>query len=165
MAKRKSRKNMRRRRSRGFNVVNAAELYLTTDVLTRNFMGTNPIGFFTGQEMGTVTSVMTGTNQKTGQPFSYGVQQSALGYYPQAVSVTLPELLGFDKNNLSVPVGGINGLAIIKTNFKENAIPAAIQYAGVKIGFKVAKKLLSKQRSFINKSILEPLGMKSTVVV
>lgn len=155
MARRSRAKTRTRRRSRGFNVVNAAELYLTTDVLTRNFMGTNPIGFFTGQEYGQIGT--TGGQAGISRP----VAVMGYGYRPGATSVTLPELLGFG----SAPVGGVNGLDQITRNFKANAIPAAIQYAGVKIGFKVGKKLLSKQRSFINNQILKPLGMKSTVVV
>jgi len=155
MARRKSRAKRRTRRSRGFNVVNAAELYLTTDVLTRNFMGTNPIGFFTGQEYGQIGT--TG-----GSSVSRPVAVMGYGYRPGATSVTLPELLGFGTN---VAVGGVNGLDQITRNFKANAIPAMVQYAGVKIGFKVGKKLLSRQRSFINNQILKPLGMKSTVVV
>jgi len=153
---RKSRaKTGTRRRSRGFNVINAAELYLTTDVLTRNFMGTNPIGFFTGQEYGQIGT--TGGQAGISRPTSV----MGYGYRPGATSVTLPELLGIG----SAPIGGVNGLDQITRNFKANAIPALVQYAGVKIGFRVGKKLLSKQRSFINNQILKPLGMKSTVVV
>ena len=135
--------------------MNAAELYLTTDVLTRNFMGTNPIGFFTGQEYGQIGT--TGGQAGVSRP----VAVMGYGYRPGATSVTLPELLGIG----SAPMGGVNGLDQITRNFKANAIPAMVQYAGVKIGFKVGKKLLSKQRSFINNQILKPLGMKSTVVV
>ena len=158
MARRRTRRKTQRRRSRrGFNIVNAAELYLTTDVLTRNFMGTNPIGFFTGQEYGQIgtTSGSTMTGSRPQAKFGYG-------YMPGASSVTLPELLGFGTN-----VNALSGtnLRQIQLNFKANAIPALMQYAGVKIGFKVGKKLLSKQRSFINNQVLKPLGMKSTVVV
>jgi len=157
MARKRGRAKTRtRRRSRGFNVINAAELYLTTDVLTRNFMGTNPIGFFTGQEYGQIGT--TGGTAGVSRPQSV----MGYGYRPGATSVTLPELLGFGTN---VAVGGVNGLDQITRNFRANAIPAIVQYAGVKIGFKVGKKLLSKQRSFINNQVLKPLGMKSTVVV
>ena len=156
MARRKRSKTRTRRRSRGFNIINAAELYLTTDVLTRNFMGTNPIGFFTGQEYGQIGT--TGGQAGVSRPTAV----MGYGYRPGAASITLPELLGFGTN---VGVGGVNGLNQITRNFKANALPAVIQYAGVKIGFKVGKKLLSKQRSFINNQVLKPLGMKSTVVV
>tara|TARA_Y100000004_G_C8954706_1_gene430220 strand:+ start:557 stop:1024 length:468 start_codon:yes stop_codon:yes gene_type:complete len=155
MARRRSRrKTARRRTKRGFNVVNAAELYLTTDVLTRNFMGTNPLEFFTGQTTGVVG---TTTNQ-VGRP----VAQMGMGYFPSdPATITLPELLGFG----SATALSANNLHIIKNNFKARAMPALIQYAGVKIGFNIGKKILSKQRSFINNQVLKPLGMKSTVVV
>lgn len=154
MARKNSKaKSRRTRRSRGFNVVNAAELYLTTNVLTQNFMGTNPLEFFTGQTMGTV-----GTSTQLGKPTAV----QGYGYFPSdPFTVTLPELLGIG----SPTALSSNNIAVIKGKFKDNAIPAMVQYAGVKIGFKVGKKLLSKQRSFINNQILKPLGMKSTVVV
>lgn len=156
MARRRSRrKTTRRRTKRGFNIVNAAELYLTTDVLTRNFMGTNPLEFFTGQTYG-----MTGTitNPVGGKPTA----QYGMGYFPSdPATITLPELLGFGSANAL----STNNLHIIKNNFKARAMPALIQYAGVKIGFNIGKKVLSKQRSFINNQVLKPLGMKSTVVV
>ena len=155
MARRKmQRKSPTRRRNRRFNIMNAAELYLSTDVLTRNFAGTNPIGFFTGMEYGQVGT--TGGNPISGKgataTFGYG-------YRPGATSITLPELLGFG----SAPIGGVNGAQQLKNNFKANAVSAAIQYAGVKIGFKVASKLLSKQRSFINNQVIPLVGMKSKV--
>lgn len=160
MARRRSkRKAPTRRRSRRFNVMNAAELYLSTDVLTRNFAGTNPLSFFTGQEMGVTNQTMSGVNQKTGQPFSYSYQTSALGYYPAAASVTLPEILGFGSANVG------DGVQALTSNFKANLIPAAIQYAGVKVGFKIASRLLTKQRSFINNQVLPLVGMKSMVRV
>ena len=158
MARRKmKRKTQRRRRKTGFNIVNAAELYLTTDVLTRNFMGTNPFEFFTGQTYGQVgTTAGTAPGQRPSAVMGYS-------YNPGEMStITLPELLGFGTN-----VNALSGsnLQLIKNNFRANAIPALMQYAGVKIGFTIGKKLLRQQRSFINNKVLEPLGMKSTVVV
>ena len=119
-------------------------------------MGTNPIGFFTGQEY-------TAIGMNPAQPGQRPTTKYGYAYVPNATSVTLPELLGFDAFGASVPAG--QGLSTITANVKANAIPALVQYAGIKIGFKVGKKLLSKQRSFINNQILKPLGMKSTVVV
>lgn len=158
MARRRmSRKSKpRTRRNRSFNIVNAAELYLTTDVLTRNFMGTNPLGFFTGQEYGSTgyTQVMSGGRVGSQQTYGYG-------YRPGATSITLPELLGFGSSE----IGGINTASILKDNLKANAIPAIMQYAGVKIGFTVGKKLLSQQRNLINNKILPLVGMKQLVRV
>ena len=157
MARRRMRRKTRTRRKKtGFNVVNAAELYLTTDVLTRNFMGTTPFEFFTGQTYGQ-TGVAAGSKPGT------VIKQMGYSYNPGDMNtITLPELLGFGSN---VNALGSSNLTLIKNNFRANALPALFQYAGVKIGFTVGKKLLRQQRSFINNKILEPLGMKSTVVV
>lgn len=155
MARRKTMKRKTRtRRKRGFNIVNAAELYLQTDVLTRNFAGTTPLTFFTGQEMGNV-----GTATQIGTGRTYSVQ--GMGYFPANDSITLPELLGIG----SAPIGGVRTNQILMDNIRANAVNALIQSAGIKIGFTIGKRLLSKQRSFINNKVLEPLGMKSTVVV
>jgi len=139
--------------------MNAAEMYLQTNVLTQGFAGVNPISFITGQEMGQTTSTMYGTNQKTGQPFSYAVQSSALGYYPGAVSVTIPELLGVGAANVG---DGINTLV---ENGKANWLNMFVGTIGVRAGFAVAKKITSKQRSFINNQVMKPLGLKSMVRV
>ena len=156
MARRRmSRKSKpRTRRSRSFNIVNAAELYLTTDVLTRNFMGTNPLGFFTGQEYGITGAQSQGVGQRPTAQYGYA-------YNPQATSITLPELLGFGSST----IGGIGTARILQDNLKANAIPAIMQYAGVKIGFSVGKKLLSQQRNLINNKILPLVGMKQLVRV
>ncbi len=157
MARRKSRKaKSRTRRSRAFNLANAAELYLTTDVLTRNFMGTNPLGFFTGVEYGA-----TGYTAGSGMSGKGGTTTYGYAYRPGATTITLPELLGFG----SAPIGGINTAMQLKNNFRANAIPAVMQYAGVKIGFTIGKRLLSKQRNMINNKILPLVGMKQLVRV
>jgi len=155
MARRKMQKKQRRtRRNRAFNIANAAELYLTTDVLTRNFMGTNPFEFLTGQTYG-----QTGTTGGVSRPMAtYGYS-----YNPGDMNtITLPELLGFGANTRAF---SDSNLQLIKNNIKNNGIDALIQYAGVKIGFKVASKLLSKQRSFVNNQVLPMIGAKSLVRV
>ena len=161
MARRKSRRKTRQRRSkRGFNIVNALELYVQTDVITSNVMGTNPFTALTGMEQYT-----------TGGGKGFGAQPvtTQIGYYPQGASVTLPELLGFDKMtsagsvNRSVSIG--QGLDTMKANFQANLFPMLIQSIGVRAGFAIGKKLMSKQRSFINNKVLKPIGLKSVVTV
>ena len=164
MARRKSRRKTQRRRSskRGFNLVNALELYVQTDVITRNVMGTNPFTALTGMESFTTGGGKTASGQ-------YIAPTSSFGYYPQGASVTLPELLGMDKMtsagtvNRSVSVG--QGLDTIKANFQANLFPMIIQSIGVRAGFAIGKKLMSKQRSFINNKVLKPIGLKSVVTV
>ena len=143
----------RTRRSRAFNIVNAAEMYATSSVLTQNFAGTNPISFLTGIEYGNVAgSGSTGMQRPTAK--------MGFAYNPSGASVTIPEMLGLG-NNASVG----NGLDVISQNIQAHFIPAMLQYAGVKIGFKVGKKLLSKQRSFLNNDVIKPLLGKNMVRV
>ncbi len=159
MARRRMKRKTRRRAKSGFNLVNALELYVQTDVITRNVMGTNPFTALTGMENIQGSKTMTGTNQKTGQPFSYQVATTSYGYNPSGASVTLPELAGLG----SATVG--QGIDTIKANFQANLFPMLIQSIGVRAGFAIGKKLMSKQRSFINNKMLKPLGLKSVVTV
>ena len=123
-------------------------------------MGTNPFTALTGMEQYT-----------TGGGKGFGAQPvpTQIGYYPQGARVTLPELLGFDKMtsagsvNRSVSIG--QGLDTMKANFQANLFPMLIQSIGVRAGFAIGKKLMSKQRSFINNKVLKPIGLKSVVTV
>ena len=149
-----------RRRKTGINLVNTAELYMQTAVLTNGLMGTNPLTALTGIE-----SFTTGG----GKGFGASPVTTQLGYYPQGASVTLPELLGLDKMtdqgtvNRAVPFG--QGIQTLKDNARANAIQMVVQSIGVRAGFAIGKKLFSKQRSFLNNKVLKPLNMKSMVVV
>ena len=168
MARRRMKRKTRRRSKSGFNIVNALELYAQTAVITKNVMNTNPFTALTGMESIQGTKTMTGTNQKTGQPFSYQVQTTSFGYNPRGPSVTLPELLGLDKRtqgvtNYEVEFG--QGLDVMKENFQANLFPMIVQSIGVRAGFAIGKKLMSKQRSFINNKVLKPIGLKSVVTV
>jgi len=174
MARRKGsrKKTTRRRKKRGINLVNTAELYMQTAVLTNGIMGCNPLTALTGLEMG--SNVFA-----SGRSQVYG--QSTLGYFPSSSTVTLPELLGLDKGSqmykgagsnqlqgftsasVSVPFG--QGIQTIKDNARNNAVQMMIQSIGVRAGFAIGKKLFSKQRSFLNNKVLEPLNLKSMVVV
>jgi hypothetical protein len=162
MAARRTRRKTTRRRStkRGFNIVNALELYVQTDVITRNVMGTNPFTALTGMEKYTTGG---------GKGFGASPASTQIGYYPQGSSVTLPELLGLDKMtsqgtvNRAVDFG--QGIDVMKANFQANLFPMLIQSIGVRAGFAIGKKLMSKQRSFINNKVLKPIGLKSVVSV
>ncbi len=155
MARRKSKK-ARRRRSSKFNIVNALELYVQTDVLTRNIMGTNPFTALTGMESNRIKS---------------GPVAGSIGYNPQFTSVTLPELLGLDKtvpagvSGTSYRVGFGQGFDTMKTNFSANLFPMVVQTIGVRAGFAIGKRLLSKQRSFINNKVFKAVGLKGMVSV
>ena len=161
-----------RRRKTGINLVNTAELYMQTAVLTNGLMGTNPLTALTGLEMG--ANRYMGYSGSQGQSM-YGTDY--LGYFPSATSITLPELLGLDKgadsrkvgsstftsSAVSVPFG--QGIQTLKDNARANAIQMVVQSIGVRAGFAIGKKLFSKQRSFLNNKVLKPLNMRSMVVV
>ena len=152
MARRRMRRKTQRRRSKsGFNLVNALELYVQTDVITRNVMGTNPFTALTGMESMT-------QKQTDGRGMVTGYITTS-GYNPSGASVTLPELAGIG----AATVG--QGIDTIKANFQANLFPMLIQSIGVRAGFAIGKKLMSKQRSFINNKMLKPLGLKSVVTV
>ena len=169
--RRKSRKaKTTRRRKTGINLVNTAELYMQTAVLTNGLMGTNPLTALTGLEYGTMS-------YQSGKSKVYG--NNALGYFPSSSTVTLPELLGLNKmgstysgsnqlqgftsSEVDVPFG--QGIQTLKDNARANAIQMVVQSIGVRAGFAIGKKLFSKQRSFINNKVLKPLNMRSMVVV
>lgn len=163
MARKRMKRKTRRRAKRGFNIVNALELYAQTAVITHNVMGTNPFTALTGMESATSKQA-----RPSGTGSTYTTVQS-YGYNPQLPSVTLPELLGIDKRtsigtvNQSVPFG--QGLDTMKANFQANLFPMLIQTIGVRAGFAIGKKLMSKQRSFINNQVIDKVGLKSVVSV
>ena len=76
-AKRKGRKTRRSRRKQPFNLVNAAELYMQTAVITNNVMGTNPFTALTGMEYG--QTGVSGANPMTGKG---GSAIMGYGYMP-----------------------------------------------------------------------------------
>lgn len=168
MARRRTTKRKTRRsRSTAFNIVNAAELYMQTAVITNNVMGTNPFTALTGMEYGTTQY----SANSMSRPYS---GDSSLGYYPSAASVTLPELLGLDKRSEAGPSGGVSsgavvpfgqGTAVMKANLQANLMPMLIQTIGVRAGFAIGKRLMSKQRSFINNKVLKPIGLAKAVRV
>ena len=158
--RRRSRRKTRRRKSNpAFNLVNAAELYMQTAVITNNLMGTNPFTALTGMEYG--KQGMTGSAQFGSKG---GTAIMGYGYNPSnPATVTLPELVGFDKGSTNVPFG--QGVDVIKANFNQNLMPMLVQSIGVRAGFAIGKKLMSKQRSFINNKVLKPIGLGRTVRV
>lgn len=156
MARRNSRSKSKRRsrRKQPFNLVNAAELYMQTAVITQNVMGTNPFTALTGMEYGQ-TGITGGSAMGKG-----GTAVMGYGYMPNNASVTLPELLGAGDK---VPFG--QGTQVIKDNFKANIVPMLIQTIGVRAGFAIGKKLMSKQRTFINTKVIDNIGLGRTVRV
>jgi len=154
MARRRTRrKTQRRRRTQGINLVNAGELYLQTAVLTRGLGGVNPLSFFTGVEQ---FNKQIGTSGKGQMPVYSG--QASIGYNPAGGSITVPELFGAGSANAQ------QAQAQLIQNFKDNWFSMTVQTIGVRAGFAIGKKLLSKQRTFVNKG-LKMTGVGSMVRV
>jgi hypothetical protein len=160
MARRKTRGRKTRRRSKsGINLINAAELYITTGVLTQAAFGVDPLSFVTGRTSG------FGSSYNGSQP-EYQMNM----YRPSndGTMITLPELLGVDSQGAIVPFGGFGGALVPQMQSNVAAYgglgKVAINTVLIKAGFTVAKKLTSKQRSATNKG-LKMLGLKGTVSV
>lgn len=164
MAKRKSRKT-RRRRSTGFNLLNAAELYVQTSILTQGMFNANVLQFITGR----TPVVGPGTTGVLGNAYSPSSTDSV---------ITLPELLGMDAtastligpSGYKMRVGGGSfaadpsaALATISSNVRMNAGQMIIQTVGTRAAFAVAKKLTTRQRSMVNKGF-KAIGLREVRV-
>ncbi len=140
MAKRKSRKSRApRRRTSSISLVNTAELFVTTNILTQGLFNSNLVQFVTGKHDNNMSGVT---------PF----------YNPSMTDsvITLPELFGVDGkdsrgNRSAVFADPSRALATITANAKANAVPMIMQTVGAKVFFTVLKRGTRKQRSFINK--------------
>jgi len=150
--KRGRRKTTQRRRSKSFNLLNAAELYVQTSILTQGMFNSNPIQFITGK----TPVVGPGTTGVLGSAYNPNTGDSV---------ITLPELMGLDSmgTTLQGPTGyrmSIKGgsfaadpsaaLATITANTKASLVPMVIQTVGTRVFFKILKKATSKQRSMVN---------------
>lgn len=161
MARRRtSRKKPTRRRSkRGFNVVNAAELYLTTNVLTKSMFGATPLEFLTGRTSGFASY----STSQAGPAYQQNMYRPA----SDGSIMTLPELLGINSANTTVAFGTNDPiLPQIQNNLANfGGIGNVVaQTFLLKVGFTVGKKLLRKQRTVMNDGI-KMMGLKGTVSV
>jgi len=151
MARRKSRKSRStRRRSSGVNVVNLAQTYLQTSIITQAAFRATPIQFLTGSTTQTTT-------QKVGSNYGVTYDVTTTGYQPIAdgTVLTLPELMGFDApDGTSIPFGGKDSMNAIRANIAANGGIAKplVQTLLLNGGFAVGKKMFSRQRSLLNKA-------------
>ncbi len=161
MARRKSKRKTRSRRRSSINLMNTAELLVTSNILTQGLFNANLMEFATGRTQQVSMS-------QGGQFYT--------AYSPSTSDsvITLPELLGMDaaagkfgttsgsivtRGGYSFAANPAMAMATITANAKANAMNMIIQTVGTKVFFKVAKKVTSKQRSAINKG-LNFVGLK-----
>ena len=161
MARKRGRRKTTTRRKRSFNLLNAAELYVQTSILTQGMFNTSPLQFVTGR-----TAVHAGVAPVGG-----------LSYFPNTSDsvITLPELLGVDPTmqrgsgsqavftKKSFTADPSKALATISANAKANLVPMVVQTVGTKVFFNILKKATSKQRSMINMG-LKTVGVREVKV-
>ena len=129
MARRK--KSKRRRGPKMFSVISAIESYAYANLLTEGLAGNSPVGFITG-----------------GSDISYGSSNGAMTV-TGANQLSLSEII-------SHPTTAFTGM---QANFMANYQTMAVQAIGIGVGFKVARKLLRRPISNVNRNIMKPLGI------
>lgn len=139
MARRKTK--TRRRRSRTFSILNAAETYLYANVLTQGAMNGSPFAVITGEN--DVPASATNTNAIYNSAFN-----NQYGSDSWASPISLRELI--ERPNAS--------LAAIQGNVARNAIPMFIQSTMIGISFRLGKRLLRKPLSATNRGLKMALG-------
>ena len=129
MARRK--KSKRRRGPKMFSVILAIESYAYANLLTEGLAGNSPVGFITG-----------------GSDISYGSSNGAMTV-TGAGQLSLSEII-------THPTTAFTGM---QANFMANYQTMAVQAIGIGVGFKVARKLLRRPISNVNRNIMKPLGI------
>ena len=129
MARRK--KSKRRRGPKMFSVISAIESYAYANLLTEGLAGNSPVGFITG-----------------GSDIAYGSTNGAMTV-TGAGQLSLSEII-------SHPTTAFTGM---QANFMANYQTMAVQAIGIGVGFKVARKLLRRPISNVNRNIMKPLGI------
>ena len=138
-------------------MVDVAQTYLQTAIVTRAAFNTNPLEFVTGmQTIGATTRTESREFGSTGVFYDQTVNVPAFtGYAPilNGTALTLPELLGFDSERGEVSFGS-GGIEAIKANIALNGgiMKPIVQTIGLNVGFAVGKRLFSKQRTLMNKA-------------
>ena len=137
MARRKKSRAPRRNRSKGINVLNAAEVYVQSSIWTEKLLNVNPF------------EMVTGITEGVYKPAADGGER-----------ITIPELLkGFQGGSYAdTPTKAIARNITGKTNpdvmeVGTALVMPAIQTALVGVGFKFGKKLTSKPRAAINRGL------------
>ena len=129
MARRK--KSKRRRGPKMFSVISAIESYAYANLLTQGLAGNTPVGFITSRS-----------------DIAYGSSNGAMTV-TGADQLSLSEII-------THPTTAFTGM---QANFMANYQTMAVQAIGIGVGFKVARKLLRRPISNVNRNIMKPLGI------
>jgi len=134
------RKTTKRRRSRGFSLINALEAYTYASILSEGVAGTSPWGMLTGD-----TDIGTASVASDPGVGGYGVTYSMQTVGAKEISlgdiVTNPGL----------------ALAEMGNNLQSNLVPMAVASLVTGVGFRFGKRLLRRPIGNINRNIMKPL--------
>lgn len=125
------RKSKRRRGPKMFSVIAAIESYAYANLLTEGLANNTPVGFITSRS-----------------DIVYGSSNGAMTV-TGADQLSLSEII-------THPTTAFTGM---QANFMANYQTMAVQAIGIGVGFKVAKKLLRRPISNVNRNIMKPLGI------
>ena len=131
----------KRRRSRAFSILNAAETYLYASTLSYGALGGSPWAVITGED--DIPASATNVN-------SIYAQAAQGGYGPDswASPISLRELI----NNPNASLAAMQG------NVARNLVPMIIQSTMIGVSFKLGKRLLRKPISATNRGLKMALG-------
>ena len=153
----KGKSTSRNRRSPALNVVNLAQTYLQTAIVTQAAFRTTPYEFFTGQQ--TVSQNIWKTNQATGGNYLAGTRD-VTGYMPigNGTQLTLPELFGRNQaDGTAISAGGAPGpfWDSMKTNIELNGgwVKPVMQTVVLNVGFTVGKRVFKNQLGIVRKGL------------
>ncbi len=131
MARRK--KSSRRRSPKKFSIISALEAYAYANLLSTGIMANTPMGFITDA-----------SDAKT-----IGVSGSTALTTTIGESVALSEMISHPGTAFEA----------MQSNFMNNYQSMAMQAIGIGVGFKLAKRLLRRPISNVNRNIMKPLGI------
>ena len=114
-----------------FSVISAIESYAYANLLTEGLANNSPVGFITSRS-----------------DISYGSSNGAMTV-TGADQLSLSEII-------THPTTAFTGM---QANFMANYQTMAVQAIGIGVGFKVARKLLRRPISNVNRNIMKPLGI------
>jgi hypothetical protein len=134
------RKTTKRRRSRGFSLINALEAYTYASILSEGVAGTSPWGMLTGD-----TDIGTASVASDPGVGGYGVTYSMQTVGAKEIS------LGDLVSNPGL------ALAEMGKNLQSNLVPMAVASLVTGVGFRFGKRLLRRPIGNINRNIMKPL--------
>jgi len=159
MARRRAtkRKTPRRRNSKTLNVVNVAQTYLQTAIITQAAFNVNPIEFVTGQQ---TLDKTTGSYNRTTGEITYSTSQ-VTGYQPllNGSAITLPELFGANRGGLEIKAGGMwaggTPMEAVRNNIRLNGgiFKPMYQTVVLNASFAIGKRIFSKQLGLVRQGL------------